>query len=142
MKKLLLMLLLAFNVHASSEYLAVVGNESIGSTQLSSDKLYAIFLLTLPRWDNGVPVVIVMLPEDNINTQIFIENYLGLSVASYRRRTSNVYSTGRASKPIVVRSEIELMAEVNQTRGAVGYVDGTLYINDESDNLIKIEIIN
>jgi hypothetical protein len=135
-----IMFLMCLNAYAANDYLAIVSNVSAETTEISQDTLYNIFLLSARQWDNGVPIIIVMLPEDNLQTQLFVEEYLGISVASYRRRTSNAYATGRASKPIVVSSELEALSVVNKTRGGVCYVEGTLYINDENDNLVKIVI--
>jgi hypothetical protein len=105
---------------------------------LSSEELFTVFTST-QRWDNGLPVVIVLMPRDSFPHIWFVENYLGIGKASYQRRLDNAINSGRIEVPIVVNTNAEMIERVGKIEGAIGYLDGDVLVFKE-DSVIKLKV--
>jgi ABC-type phosphate transport system substrate-binding protein len=107
-------------------------------TVLTSDQLKAIFLLSIPRWDDGTKItVIIMHQESNIQRRFFFD-YFGLTPSRYVELINAKVFTGRASHPTIVTTETEMVKLVGRTVGSIGFIGSTIYIGDRD----SVKVLN
>jgi ABC-type phosphate transport system substrate-binding protein len=107
---------------AADEFVVVV-HPSVAGTNVHRGDLAAVFLRKATRWGTGVPA----LPVDQSGTSpvrsAFSESVLGMSVATaVQYWQKQMFSTNPLRPPAVKGSDAEVIAFVEKTAGAVGYV--------------------
>lgn len=132
------LLLLAQMSAASNVSTAPVTSTATPVTVLTSDQLKAIFLLSIPRWDDGTKITVVIMPQDSMIQRRFFYDYFGLTPSRYIELIDAKVLTGRAAHPTVVTSESEMVKIVGRTAGSIGFVGPTVYIGDRDG----VKIIN
>lgn len=132
------MLLLTQLALASNVSTAPVTSTFTPVTVLTSDQLKAIFLLSIPRWDNGTKITVVVMPQESMIQRRFFYDYFGLTPSRYIELIDAKVFTGRAAHPTIVASENEMVKIVGRTVGSIGFVGSTVYIGDRDG----VKIIN
>lgn len=104
----------------------IIGNVNNNQEQISRYDLYLIFTLKSTRWDDGTPIkVVIFNPDSDIHRQ-FITNHLGISTNFYNRllrRARGDYN--------IVNSIEDLIQEIEQHEGSIGYTNDYLYVSDK-----------
>lgn len=132
------MLLLTQLALASNVSTAPVTSTFTPVTVLTSDQLKAIFLLSIPRWDDGTKITVVVMPQESMIQRRFFYDYFGLTPSRYIELIDAKVFTGRAAHPTIVASENEMVKIVGRTVGSIGFVGSTVYIGDRDG----VKIIN
>ncbi len=99
-------------------------------TLLTSDQLKAIFLLSIPRWDDGTKITVIIMHQESDIQRRFFFDYFGLTPSRYVELINAKVFTGRASHPTIVTTETEMVKLVGRTVGSIGFIGSTIYIGD------------
>ena len=100
----------------------VIVNEANDIATLSAGELSRMFLKKTNRWDSGLDVVPVDLPEDAPVRAAFSAAVHGKPVAAIHAYWQQQIFSGRAVPPTEKPSDDQVVAFVRATPGAVGYV--------------------
>ena len=120
----MLMALIARPAAAQQGGYVVIVNEANGVAALSSEELSRIFLKKANRWQNGLDVVPVDLPESAPAREAFSVGVHRKTVGAVRAFWQQQIFSGRAVPPAEKASDEEVVAYVRATPGAIGYVSG------------------
>jgi ABC-type phosphate transport system substrate-binding protein len=99
----------------------VIANSDTSISEISSDDLKSIFLLTKKSFADGTHAEPV-LAKGGAPHEAFLKHYLGKSDDSLTTYYRNVVFTGKGLTPRSFRSDAEVSAYVAKTKGAIGYV--------------------
>jgi len=116
----------------------VVVNATISPPPLlSRNALGAIFGMRLRKWNDGSPIRVFVLPDDN-PIHISFSKYV-LKVFPYQLRSAwdRLVFSGTGEEPIKVKSEQQMLTIVGSTPGAIGYLSRSLI--DETVKAILFE---
>jgi len=84
--------------------------------------LLLIFSMKKSYWDDGHPIILIVLPSNNKVHQDFIRNNLGISSNILDNIWDINVHSGNKSPPIVVNSKDEMINLIRNTEGSIGYV--------------------
>jgi ABC-type phosphate transport system substrate-binding protein len=99
----------------------VVVNAGLGVSELSKDDLQAMFEGKKGNWPAGAKVVLVTQPDAAVH-ESFLKAYVGKSPSQFATAWKKIVFTGKASAPISVASDADVVAAVAKTPGAIGYL--------------------
>lgn len=91
-------------------------------TELSKNKLRAIFAMRTAHWADGSPIHVFVLEDDNILHAEFCKDILGMYPYQLRRIWDRQVFSGTGIAPITVKTEQEMIEKVSQTHGSIGYI--------------------
>ena len=109
----------------------VVVNAATGAPPLlSRNALGAIFGMRLRKWNDGSPIRVFVLPDEN-PLHIAFSKYV-LKVFPYQLRSAwdRLVFSGTGEEPIILKSEQQMRSVVGSTPGAIGYLSRSMI--DES----------
>ena len=109
--------------------------------QISRGELWAIFTLTITRWESGQRIIVVLYPSDNTMLKAFTREYFGMNSFRFQEMVESKVNTGRAFPPIVVGTEQEMMHEVENKPGSIGFVRRFVILGVE-DGVKRVPISN
>jgi ABC-type phosphate transport system substrate-binding protein len=98
----------------------VIVNAANGATEISKDDLAAMFDGKKANWDNGSKVVIVT--NDGAVLEPFLKSVVGKTQSQFNAAWKKLVFTGKASAPVVAKSDADAVAEVAKSPGAIGVV--------------------
>jgi ABC-type phosphate transport system substrate-binding protein len=115
----LLIITLSLPIRTSAQELAVIANAR--TREIARHDIILMFSGLIPRWSDGTPVTVIMLPAGTNQTDNFSQFFLGLypyqlESAIYKRKLS-----GDDIKRIFVNSNEEMITTVQSIKGAIGY---------------------
>lgn len=93
------------------------------SSQFNREELREIFFGRRTRWKDGSPVRVYVLPDNHPAHIRFAKEILGIYPYQLRSAWDRMIFSGTGSPPIVVESLEQMQAHVNQTPGAIGYLE-------------------
>jgi ABC-type phosphate transport system substrate-binding protein len=105
-----------------SDRVEVVVNSALPFEELSLRELRAIYTMKQRRWDSGESITVFVLPETTTAHKEFCKKILGVFPRQLRSVWYRSVYTGTGVAPIEVETEEELIEQVSQTNGAIGYV--------------------
>lgn len=134
----LMLLLYSMWVYADHSSVIIIKNINISESKLSREYLYNIFTLRVTKWGDGQPITVVMLPSDNYNT---LELVLDVIQAPSLGRFMEIINVRDYEKMSVVfrHDESEVINYIQNTKGAIGYVNGKIYKNMANVAVITIK---
>ena len=124
MKQLHYFLLAALTIGAVAAQAAdikVIANSSVGATSVSSDELKGVFLATKSSLSDGSHVEPVLLKGGPAH-EAFLKDYVGKSDSALETYYRSLVFTGKGSMPKSFATDAEVVAYVEKTKGAIGYV--------------------
>ncbi|MCW8886541.1 MAG: hypothetical protein OQK12_15035 [Motiliproteus sp.] len=120
---LLVCLLKIQSANASPEVAPqVIVHPSVSVENLSRSTLRSIFTLRLTRWQDGSPVRVFVLPDNNPVHQLFSKRALGVFPYRLRQIWDRMIFSGIGKVPKQIESESAMLKAIAQTPGAIGYV--------------------
>ncbi len=99
----------------------VIANSSVGASSVSAEELKGVFLGTKSSLSDGSHVEPVLLKSGAVH-EAFLKDYVGKSDAALETYYRSLVFTGKGSMPKSFASEAEVVAFVEKTKGAIGYV--------------------
>lgn len=116
----------------------VITHASVNVESMTTVQLRRIYSVRQLRWANSTPIVVFVLPSQNLTHKNFSKNILNIFPYKLDRIWNKLTFSGLGVAPTVVQSQAELLKAVSTTPGSIGYVDK---LNKEADvNVIKISI--
>ncbi len=134
---LLITLTFADNALSSSDGVEVVIHPNTEISTLSRNLLRSIFSMRLRTWQNGLPVVVFVLPDDAPLHSRFAKQKLNIFPYQLRAAWDRMVYSGTGQAPFVVQTEEEMRSRIASTPGAIGYLD-----NSKIDGSVQIVHIN
>lgn len=120
-RALLLLLALGAAPVAAQGYVVIV-NDANSVSSVNATELSRMFMKKLNRWESGLDVVPVDLPESAAAREAFSTAVHGKSVSAVHAFWQQQIFSGRAVPPAEKASDEQVVAFVRATPGAVGYV--------------------
>lgn len=124
MKHLHSLLLAALTIGAATAWgadIKVIANSSVGASSVSADELKGVFLSTKSSLSDGSRVEPVLL-KSGATHEAFLKDYVGKSDSALETYYRSLVFTGKGSMPKAFATDAEVVAYVEKTKGAIGYV--------------------
>jgi ABC-type phosphate transport system substrate-binding protein len=118
---LFLALLTISAASATAADIKVIANSSVGATSVSSDELKGVFLATKSSLSDGSHVEPVLLKGGAVH-EAFLKDYVGKTDSGLETYYRSLVFTGKGSMPKQFATDAEVVAFVEKTKGAIGYV--------------------
>jgi ABC-type phosphate transport system substrate-binding protein len=106
---------------ASAAGVKVIANSSVGASSISAEELRGVFLATKSSLSDGSHVEPVLLKGGAVHAA-FLKDYLGKSDSALENYYRSLVFTGKGSMPRQFATDAEVVAYVEKTKGAIGYV--------------------
>jgi ABC-type phosphate transport system substrate-binding protein len=106
---------------ASAADIKVIANSSVGAASVSSDELKGVFLATKSSLSDGSHVEPVLLKSGPVH-EAFLKDYVGKSDSALETYYRSLVFTGKGSMPKAFATDADVVAYVEKTKGAIGYV--------------------
>jgi len=113
--------LLGGAVTAPAADIKVIANPSVGASSVSADELKGVFLVTKSSLSDGSHVEPVLLKSGAVH-EAFLKDYVGKSDSALETYYRSLVFTGKGSMPKAFATDSEVVAYVEKTKGAIGYV--------------------
>jgi ABC-type phosphate transport system substrate-binding protein len=113
-------LLLCFCNTANSVDLVI--NRDIDYENVSRNTLRSIFSMRMTQWPNGTPIRVFVMGDKNALHADFTKQLLGVFPHQLRRAWNRQIFSGMGQAPIRVESEEEMLEQIENTPGAIGYL--------------------
>jgi hypothetical protein len=113
---------LAFGAAAAwAADIKVIANASVGASSVSAEELKGVFLATKSSISDGGHVEPVLLKSGPVQEE-FLKSYIGKSESALENYYRSLVFTGKGSMPKAFATDAEVVAYVEKTKGAIGYV--------------------
>jgi ABC-type phosphate transport system substrate-binding protein len=99
----------------------VIANPGIKVTEISANDLKEVFLATKTSLSDGTHVEPVW-EKGGATHEAFLKEYVGKTDAAVGTYFRSLVFTGKASMPKSVATDADVVAYVEKTKGAIGYV--------------------
>lgn len=106
---------------ASAADIKIIANSSVGASSVSAEELKGVFLDTKSSLSDGSHVEPVLLKSGAVH-EAFLKDYVGKSDSALETYYRSLVFTGKGSMPKSFASEADVVAYVEKTKGAIGYV--------------------
>lgn len=97
-------------------------NSKLTQNSVSRNGLSAIFRMRLRHWQDGSPVMVFVLRDDNDLHKLFCKQVLNVFPHQMRRSWNKLVFSGTGQAPITVGSKEEMIQKISSTPGAIGYL--------------------
>ncbi|WP_158969738.1 hypothetical protein [Paraglaciecola sp. L3A3] len=119
---LIISLLFCCHLAQSAEELVVVVNKNNPTDKLTKSEVIDIFMGKYIAYPNGDSASPLELEDNNRIKEIFYQNLIGRSLASVNSYWARLKFTGHARTADIVTSEENVVALINSTNSAIGYI--------------------
>ena len=116
----LLLSCMLFSTTALADAIAIVKADHASDT-VSKKDLKKMFLGKTKSWDDGSPVILVILEGGDAHEK-FVKKFAGKTAKQFQNFWRKMVFSGKGKMPQAFASEAELVAFVAANPGAVGYV--------------------
>jgi hypothetical protein len=99
----------------------IIANPSVGASDISSDELKRVFLITKSSLSDGSHVEPVLEKGGGAH-EAFLKEYLGKTDAALNTYYRSLVFTGKGAMPKTFATDAEVISYVAKTKGAVGYI--------------------
>lgn len=111
----------------------VIVNAGVANRSVSQSTVRAIFSMRMRQWQDGRPVKVFVLPDQNSVHVSFAKSRLNTFPHQLRRSWDLLVYSGSGQAPTVVESPTEMLKKVSSTAGAIGYLPED-YLNEGDKN--------
>lgn len=108
----------------------LIVHPSVPNLSLSQAQSRGIFTGRISRWEDGSPIRVFVIPETFALHQEFAKQLLDLYPYQLRVAWNRIMYTGIGQGPVMVASEAEMLRQVAETPGAIGYIS-KVHSNDK-----------
>ncbi len=133
---MLLFVLMSQVLSAPTPSIYPVVNSALTQNSVSRNGLSAIFRMRLRQWQDGSPITVFVLRDNNPLHQQFCKQVLNVFPHQMRRSWNKLVFSGTGQAPVTVASKDEMVDKIASTPGAIGYLSDEDITED-----IKILII-
>lgn len=100
----------------------LVINRDIDYENVSRNTLRSIFSMRMTQWPNGTPIRVFVMGDKTAQHAAFTKHLLGVFPHQLRRAWNRQIFSGMGQAPIKVESEEEMLEQIENTPGAIGYL--------------------
>ncbi len=118
---------------------SVAVNSKSGVSSLSGQQIKNIYLGEQTFWENGKRIHAARLSDEDPLTLDFIKTALSLSLAEFLQNWRHKLFSGRALPPKKVESTAGMIAYLEHTEGAIGYLPKDSKAHSENVVIIQIK---
>lgn len=135
MKKILYVILLSLvtNVLAAD---IVAWKEDCDSIVIDRFSLQKIFTKRIARWPSGQTIQVFIKPMNSVEHRDFVLNVLGLSPFNYQQMLDTQVYSGKSSSVIEIPNDGQMIMKIEQTPGAIGYINYEIFIGSKKVTII------
>jgi len=125
---LFLLLILPINIFAApdsenkKDLIVPIVNAQNSQGSISKNGLSAIFKMRLRQWEDGTPITVFVLEDDNPIHKRFCKEILNVFSHQVRRAWNKLVFSGSGQAPIELVSKEAMLKKVINTPGAIGYM--------------------
>ena len=123
---------------AKAQGYVVIVNAKLGVTNLSRQELREIYNGDKTFWKNGQRVRAARLGDSDPLTVEFLQANLNESATQFLQAWRHKLFSGRALPPRKIDSPVELMSFVEQSDGAIGFLQANKPITSKSVTVVSI----
>ena len=106
---------------SSLAQVAIIVNNSVPLKSVEASTILNIYALNQKAWEDGTPIIPVILKGNESTTQIFYQ-YIGKSRLEMRKTWMRAQLSGEGRAPISLDSDEAVLETVASTPGAIGFV--------------------
>lgn len=117
----LLLLMTLPTMGQAEDGVSLIAHKSAAVAELPQATLRAIFSMRIRQWPNGEPVRVYVLPDRHELHKTFSKTILNIYPYVLRDTWDRIVFTGTGKAPIEVDTAAELVQQVADTPGAIGY---------------------
>lgn len=122
MLRTLILILSLWLVAATAQAVEIIAQRAVTSASLSQSQARAMFGMRQPKWPDGTPLKVFVLPDLHPLHGAFCKEKLNLYPYQLRQSWDRLVYSGIGQAPNEVATEEEMIARVAATPGAIGYV--------------------
>jgi ABC-type phosphate transport system substrate-binding protein len=115
--------------YAANAVYAVI-NADTAQHIISKNKLGAIFKMRLRHWQDGSPITVFVLEDENPLHRLFCKKILNVFPHQMRKSWNKLVFSGTGQAPVQVTDQQDMIDKISSTPGAIGYLSGE-NINDK-----------
>ena len=109
----------------ASAQVAVIAHESVPVDQISKSTLIDYYNKDINSWDNGHPVVLMDLKENDSVKDAFYK-FIGKTSTRMKSIWLKKMLSGEGDPPHTISTENEMLKKVASTPGAIGFINHAL----------------
>jgi ABC-type phosphate transport system substrate-binding protein len=102
----------------------VIVNSANPQVSISQTGLNAIFNMRLRQWNDGSPVTVYVFQDEDPLHKSFCKQKLHVFPHQIRRGWNRLIFSGTGQAPLVVETKEDMLKQVSETPGAIGYLSG------------------
>lgn len=121
------LIVILFFLSPIAEAEIVIAHPDVPISSLSQQDLRSIFTMRTSRWPNQKPVYVFVLADKEPLHRSFVKSKLGMFPYQLRMIWDRSVFSGAGFPPILVPSTQAMLLRVQNTKGAVGYMDDSGY---------------
>ena len=114
----------------NASFVVPIVNVSSSVEEMTREELFSVLTLTTTRWQDGHKITVVLYSPDNAIQKVFVRDFFGINTYRFQEMIEAKINTGRADKPIVVKTESEMVREVSKKPGRIGFAKKSVLIGD------------
>lgn len=140
MKKILYIILMLYvtKPHAAD---IVAWKEDCESISIDRYSLQKIFTKRVVRWPNGQTIQVFIKPINSVEHRDFVLNVLGLSPFNYQQMLDTQVYAGKSSSVVEIPNDGQMIMKIEQTPGAIGYINYEIFIGSKKVTVIDSSTI-
>ena len=119
---------------AAPDDISVIVNREVKIRQASVETVRIVFSMRLRAWDDGTPIKVFVLADEEPTHIRFCKKILGMFPYQLRWAWDRLVFSGTGQAPIKVSSEDAMKRKVAATPGAIGYVKRS-YLDEQVQEL-------
>ncbi|WP_319380362.1 substrate-binding domain-containing protein [Thiomicrorhabdus sp.] len=121
----------------ADDILLLCNLNSASPITLSSQQLKRIYTMKTRVWSDGTPITVFTLQTSDPVHKLFTQKLLKTNIYQLDRIWNRLTFSGQGRPPIILDTEEEMLANLKETPGAIGYLSGEI---DSSKDLHPIQI--
>lgn len=114
----------SFPTKGNPDSVYVIVNSANPQRNISQPGLNAIFNMRLRQWSDGSPITVYVLQDEDPLHKTFCKQKLHAFPHQIRRGWNRLIFSGTGQVPLQVETKEEMLRQVSETPGAVGYLRG------------------
>lgn len=114
----------SFSAKYNPDNVYVIVNSANPQRKISQTGLNAIFNMHLRHWSDGSPITVYVLNDEDPLHKTFCKQKLHVFPHQIRRGWDRLVFSGTGQAPLQVETKEDMLKQVSETPGAVGYLSG------------------
>lgn len=113
----------SFSTKDNPDNVYVIVNSANPQRKISQTGLNAIFNMHLRHWSDGSPITVYVLNDEDPLHKTFCKQKLHVFPHQIRRGWNRLVFSGTGQAPLQVETKEDMLKQVSETPGAVGYIN-------------------